>query len=340
MLLVDCYEGLVEGHTWLDHFVFGSLFCYVTMGPIVRWKQVVPQLNNPDGLQPNADNIARGLYVFVIGLFKKAVLADSFYRWADAGFSYNHALSLVGSWIAALAFTFELYFDFSGYTDMAIGAALMFNLNLPQNFNSPFRAQSIIDFWRRWHITLTNFITTYLYTPMMRAFSPVTFAKAMMATFLAMLIAGFWHGANWTFLIFGALHGAALVINQCWRKTKWAMPGSIAWLLTFIFVVVSLVFFRSGTATQAVHIVRSMFALQGGLFNYEPWMGIDHVDQVAGIIWMLVGVASVFGAPSSLELQGTFRPSWAIVMFTIALAIVAGVYANGVVSRSFVYREF
>jgi D-alanyl-lipoteichoic acid acyltransferase DltB (MBOAT superfamily) len=340
MFLVDCYEELVEGHSWLDHFTFASFFPYVTMGPIVRWKQIAPQLNQPNAYQPNADNIAKGLYIFVVGLFKKAVLADSFFRWADAGFNYNHTLSLVGSWIAALAFTFELYFDFSGYTDMAVGAALILNINVPQNFNAPFRAQSIIDFWRRWHITLTNFITTYLYTPMLRSFEQVTLAKSLLATFIAMLIAGFWHGANWTFLIFGALHGAALALNQFWRKMKWPMPAALGWLLTFSFVVVSLVFFRSSTTTQAVQIVRSMFSLRGGLLDYSPWSGIEHVDTGVGVCWMLFGIAILVRAPSSMEMERTFKPSWATVAIVLALAIVAVAYANGVVSRSFVYRDF
>jgi len=340
MFLVDCYEGLVEGHNWLDHFVFGGLFPYVTMGPIVRWKQVVPQLNAASAAGANADNIAKGVFLFVSGLFKKAVLADSFFRWADAGFSWQHPLSLAGGWLAALAFSFELYFDFSGYTDMALGVALILNLNLPQNFDAPFRAQSIMEFWRRWHITLTNFITTYLYTPMIRTFSRPTFAAALAATFLAMVIAGLWHGPNWTFVIFGALHGAALVINQCWRKMKLPMPPRIGWLLTFTFVVISLVFFRSPTATHAVDMLRSMFTLNGGLFNYEPWMGIEHVDQVLGITWMLIGAGIVCWAPSSMEMERTFKPSWRVAALTIAMAVVACGYVNGVVSRSFVYRDF
>jgi alginate O-acetyltransferase complex protein AlgI len=340
MFLVDCYEGLVEGHNWLDHFTFASLFPYVTMGPIVRWKQVVPQLNAPNSRLSDTDNIAMGLFVFLLGFFKKVVLADTFVRWADAGFSYGHPLSFVGGWIAALAFTFQLYFDFSGYTDMALGAALMLNLTLPQNFDAPFRAQSIIDFWRRWHMTLTNFITTYLYTPMMRSWRRVTFAKAMLATFLAMLIAGFWHGANWTFLCFGALHGAALVVNQCWRKLKWAIPSPLAWLSTFVFVVASLVFFRSGSVTQALQILGSMFTPHAGWLSYAPWASIEQTDQIVGLGWMLGAVVVVFRAPSSLALQRSFKPSWSRVAFAVGLAVVACIYANGIVSRSFVYREF
>jgi alginate O-acetyltransferase complex protein AlgI len=340
MFLVDCYEGLVERHTWLDQVVFVGFFPYVTIGPIVRWKQIVPQLNDPETWRANPDNIATGLFVFTIGLFKKVVLANTFFRWADAGFNYNHPLATAGAWLAALSFTFELYFDFSGYTDMAIGAALMLNLKLPQNFDAPFRATSIIDFWRRWHITLTNFITTYLYTPMIRSMARVTFAKALLATFLAMAIAGFWHGANWTFLVFGALHGAALVLNQCWRKMKWPMPAPLGWLATFTFVVVSLVFFRSNSVNQAMQIVTSMFTVQSGLFSYEPWAGIDRVDQVVGVVWMLFGVGVLFRRGSSMELPSTFKPSWSTVTLAVALAVVACVYVNGVVSRSFIYRDF
>jgi alginate O-acetyltransferase complex protein AlgI len=340
MFLVDCYEGLVEKHNWLSHLVFASFFPYVTMGPIVRWKQVVPQLNNPESWRANPDNIATGLFVFVIGLFKKVVVANSFFRWADAGFNYNHPLSLFGAWLAALSFTFELYFDFSGYTDMAIGAGLMLNLKLPQNFNAPFRAQSIREFWNRWHMTLTNFITTYLYTPMIRSMTRVTFSKAMMATLLAMVIVGFWHGANWTFLVFGTLHGTALVLNHCWRKLSWPMPGPLGWLATFTFVVVSFVFFRSSTVPQALHMVTSMFAVRGRLFDYEPWTGIDRVDQVMGIGWMLFGVTVLCRAPSSMEIERSFKPSWKNALLALALAGVACIYLNGVMSRSFVYRDF
>jgi alginate O-acetyltransferase complex protein AlgI len=340
MFLVDCYEGLVEGHNWLDYLVFAGLFPYVTMGPIVRWKQVVPQLNDPKGWRLNPDNVATGLFVFVIGLFKKVVLADSFFRWADAGFSYGHPLSLAGGWIAALAFTFQLYFDFSGYTDMAIGAGLMLNLSLPQNFNAPFRAQSISDFWRRWHMTLTNFFTTYMYTPIIRSMRSVTIGKAMLATFVVMVIIGFWHGANWTFVVFGALHGAALALNQLWKKMKWPMPAPLGWLATFSFVVVALVFFRSASLAQAGQIVASMFSLRGGLFSYEPWSGIGRVDQLLGVGWMLFGLATQIRGRSSLELQRAFRPSWATAAAAVALAAVSCIYANGVVSRSFVYRDF
>src|SRR5208283_611409 len=200
--------------------------------------------------------------------------------------------------------------------------------------------QSISDFWRRWHMTLTNFFTTYMYTPIIRSMARVTIAKAMLATFVVMVIIGFWHGANWTFVAFGALHGVALALNQLWKKKKWPMPAPLAWLLTFAFVVVALVFFRASSLTQAAEIVISMFSLRGGLFNYEPWSGIGRVDQLLGIGWMLFGLATQVRGKSSLELERAFQPSWATAAAAVTLAVVSCVYANGVVSRSFVYRDF
>lgn len=341
MYLVDRYQGLIEDQSPLDFILFASFFPYVTMGPIVRWQQIGPQIQDPKARFWNPDNIATGLFIFVVGFFKKVVLADSFYRWADAGFAYPAPLSAAGAWIAALAFTFELYFDFSGYTDMALGAALMLNFKLPQNFDSPFRATSIIDFWRRWHITLTNFITGYLYTPMLRAFRRPTLHQALAATFLAMVIAGFWHGANWTFVVFGGLHGIALAANQFWRQKKLPMFKPLGWLLTFTFVVISMVFFRSANLHQGAQMVASMFG-QGsaGVFSYQPWTGIERAGQFTGLTWLLCGIGAIVIGRSSLELQRAFKPSRLTLAACVAMAVVACIYANGVVSRSFVYRAF
>jgi hypothetical protein len=162
----------------------------------------------------------------------------------------------------------------------------------------------------------------------------------MLATFVVMVIIGFWHGANWTFIVFGALHGVALALNQLWRKMKWPMPAPLGWLVTFTFVVVALAVFRADNLAQAARIVASMFSLRGGLFNYEPWNGIGRVDQLLGVGWMLFGLATQIRGKSSLELQRAFQPSWATAATAVALAVVSCIYVNGVVSRSFVYRDF
>lgn len=162
----------------------------------------------------------------------------------------------------------------------------------------------------------------------------------MVATFLSMLIAGFWHGANWTYVVFGAVHGLALVINHWWKKRKWPIPDFLAWACTFTVVVVALVIFRASDMSQAWEVLASMFSLRGGLFDYTPWEGIGRVDQVTGAIWMFFGVSILIKAPSSLELEKRFKPSLVAVAAAIALATIACFYANGVVSRSFLYRDF
>ena len=192
----------------------------------------------------SADDAARGLELFVLGLFKKAVLAQSCAHLADSGWALARP-SLLEAWLTAAAFTFELYFDFSGYSDMALGMARFFGVELPKNFDSPYRSTSIIMFWRRWHISLSAFITTYIYTPLLRLRRRPTFEWAMAMTVVSMTIAGLWHGAAWTFVVFGLLHGLALVINNAWRKTKRRFPAAFGWLLTFLFVVLTLVLFRA-----------------------------------------------------------------------------------------------
>ena len=209
MYLVDCYEGMVKPSNLREHALFATFFPVVSMGPMLRAKDTLAQLRGPSAL--GFEQLAPAILLFCLGLFKKVVIADSFARLADAGYASPAALSLAEGWIASLSYCLQLYYDFSGYSDMAMAAALALGIRIPANFNDPYRARSIVDFWRRWHITLSSFITTYLYTPMVRAMGKVTFAKAMIATFAAMVIAGLWHGSSWGFLVFGALHGLGLV---------------------------------------------------------------------------------------------------------------------------------
>jgi alginate O-acetyltransferase complex protein AlgI len=222
---------------------------------------MMPQFVSMKNKVKNYNNIVMGLFIFSLGLFKKVAIADTFGIWATAGFDTASILNFFEAWFTSLSYTFQLYFDFSGYTDMAIGAALLFNIKLPINFNSPFRATGIIEFWQRWHITLTRFVTTYIYTPLVKSFNNLNFHKAMVATFVTFLIAGLWHGASWMFVIFGGLHGLALVVNNYWKKSKLKMNKILAWFITFNFVNISLVFFRAEEWADAVKVLRGMFSL-------------------------------------------------------------------------------
>jgi len=274
--LIDSYEGLVKEKNLLDYIIFVTFFPQLIAGPIVHHQEIMPQFASIKTKVINYKNISIGLFIFTIGLFKKVVIADTFAPWANMGFDVADKLNFFEAWMTSLSYTFQLYFDFSGYTDMAIGAALLFNIKLPINFNSPLRATGIIDYWQRWHITLTNFITTYVYTPILRSFNKVTFLKAMLATFIAMLISGIWHGAGWTFIIWGILHGIALIINHYWKKSKRKINKILAWFITFNFINITMVIFRAKDIDDIIKVLTGMFngqiVFSRHLYEYLPSM--------------------------------------------------------------------
>lgn len=281
--LVDRYEGLIKKIDFLDYALFVTFFPQLIAGPIVHHKQMMPQFSDLRNKIKNYRHIVLGIFIFTIGLFKKVIIADTFALWAKIGFDAKHTLDLLDAWATSLSYTFQIYFDFSGYTDMAIGAALLFNIKLPQNFNSPYKATGIIDFWKRWHMTLTTFITTYIYTPILRLFKKPTLHKAVFSTMLAFLISGLWHGAGWTYIFWGFLHGIGLAINQYWRKSKRKIHPLFAWFITFNFINISLIFFRSHTFSDAIEILRSMFYLSqsqhlittvSSQFQLQTWLWI------------------------------------------------------------------
>jgi D-alanyl-lipoteichoic acid acyltransferase DltB (MBOAT superfamily) len=218
--LIDSYEGLTEKKGFIDYAFFVSFFPTLISGPIVHYQHLIPQIESIDNKRFNLDQFSAGIFIFCLGLTKKVLISEAFAGWAKTGFDEALTLDLLAAWKTSLSYTFQLYYDFSGYTDMAIGIGYMFNVKIPQNFNSPFRSKSIIEFWSRWHMTLSQFINTYLFTPIVRAMPKINFRNTMFATFIAMFIAGIWHGAGWTFVVYGVLHGSALVVNHIWKKRK------------------------------------------------------------------------------------------------------------------------
>ena len=257
--LVDSYRGETKEYDFLNYALFVTFFPQLIAGPIVHHKEMMPQFANNRNMVKNYRNIALGLFIFSIGLFKKVVIADTFAVWATQGFDIAVTLNLFEAWATSLSYTFQLYFDFSGYTDMAIGISLLFNIKLPINFNSPYKATNIQDFWRRWHITLSRFLRDYIYIPLggNKKGSFRTYSN-LLATFV---IGGFWHGAGWTFLFWGFLHGIALVIHRLWSNLGFKMWTWLAWLITFNFVNVAWVFFRAKEWDDAIKVLSSMFSL-------------------------------------------------------------------------------
>ncbi|MFX4282771.1 MBOAT family O-acyltransferase [Aliarcobacter butzleri] len=259
--LVDAYRNEVKEYDLVRYMLFVTYFPHLLAGPILHHKEMMPQFANLKNSVVNYRNIAVGLFIFSIGLFKKVIIADTFAVWANAGFDTATTLNLFEAWATSLSYTFQLYFDFSGYTDMAIGISLMFNIKLPINFNSPYKALNIQDFWRRWHMTLSRFLRDYIYIPLggNKNGNFRTYVN-LMATFV---IGGFWHGAGWTFLFWGFLHGIALIIHRVWSNLGFKMYTWIAWFITFNFVNVAWIFFRAKEWDDAIKVLKGMVGLSG-----------------------------------------------------------------------------
>lgn len=283
--LVDSYRGETKEYDFLNYANFVTFFPQLIAGPILHHTEMMPQFAKSKNKVKNYRNIAVGLFIFSIGLFKKVVIADTFAVWATNGFDVAEKLNFIEAWVTSLSYTFQLYFDFSGYTDMAIGAALLFNIKLPINFNSPYKATSIQDFWRRWHITLSRFLRDYVYIPLggNRKGHFRTYGN-LMATFI---IGGIWHGAGWTFVFWGFLHGMALVIQRAWNQLGFKMNTVLAWFITFNFVNVAWVFFRAKEWDDAIKVLKGMFGLSGVDLNTINTLPLSYI-----VIFILITVVA------------------------------------------------
>jgi len=339
MYLVDTYQGLNGANSLFDHATFVCLFPYVISGPLVRSRAIVGAFRTYAFRESRLDLACRGLYLFALGLAKKTIFADSFAAVADAGFRSARDFSSLEAWVFSLAFTFQIYFDFSGYSDMALGSAWMLGIDIPQNFNAPYRSRSISEFWQRWHISLSNFITSYLYTPMLRAMGKATLRASAVATLLAMGIAGLWHGPAWTYVIFGLLHGSALAINQVWKKRKLKMPDWLGWMLTFAFVNVAFIFFRSPSVPAALHMIWSMFP-HVNLFGTMALQAVLPLTLLTLARPIAVGAILAFAFKSAPELVKVFRPSLATAGAAAGLILLALFFINSSPAKQFVYFAF
>tara|TARA_B100000780_G_scaffold275280_1_gene241644 strand:+ start:499 stop:1815 length:1317 start_codon:yes stop_codon:yes gene_type:complete len=257
--LVDCYYGKIVLHKFKNFALFVVFFPQLIAGPIIKYNFLIDQLDSTKIFLLRVNNVLKGLVLFIIGFIKKVFFADQLSLIVDNGYLNYQSLNFLESWVTSLAFTFQIYFDFSGYVDMALGCALMLNIILPINFDSPYKAHNIIHFWRKWHITLAEFLMNYIYYPLLRSFSNISFFLVMFVTIIVFFLAGLWHGPSWMFITFGLIHGIGVVFNHCKEKFfnfKIYLPLSI--FLTFNYVNLSFVFFRSENFDQAFIIISKM----------------------------------------------------------------------------------
>ncbi len=339
--LADTARGEVRESNPLHYALFVTFFPHLLAGPIIHHREMMPQFADAGGRWFNAANFARGLFLLALGFGKKVLVADPLGEAANAGYAAVASLNFASAWTTTLAYTFQIYFDFSGYTDMALGAALMFNIRLPVNFNSPYLSANIQDFWRRWHITLSRFLRDYLYIPLggNRA-GEWRIGANLMATFL---LGGLWHGAGWTFIAWGALHGAALVLFRAWQRFGLRLPRFVSILITFLFVHVTWVFFRARNMEDAIAVARKLvpgsadFSAIAALLPTRLELGLPYAAPSLGVLLTTAAVLVLIPVNSdrlARQFCGRFRESC-----VTAVLLALGVLTLGQVSQ-FLYFNF
>lgn len=328
--LVDSYNGKRGNYRFPNYCLFITFFPHLIAGPIVHHGILLPQLEDNTNAKLDFSNFSKGIFLFNIGLAKKIIIADTVASIVSTGYANTSLLSTVQAWITSLAYSVQLYFDFSGYSDMAIGLALLFNIRIPINFNSPYKAVNIQDFWRRWHITLSQFLRDYLYIPLGgNRKGEIRTSFNLLITFV---IGGIWHGAGWTFLFWGFLHGAGLVVHRYFKKTNIDLPDWLGIMLTFLFINITWVFFRAPSWNDAINVLEAMFGMQqGGEFKL-----INDLYSVP--IW-IASVLLLFGKNSN-ELTAEFEVNRRIFWRTVALVVINMIFLNSSINQEFLYFDF
>ena len=333
--LCDLRRGSAPLYSLREYALFVTFFPQLISGPIIRHNEIIYQYSlNPmrDGLY---ERLSQGLSLMLIGLAKKVLVADGLVRLADPVFSLaasGKSPGLIDSWIGTLAFGMQIYFDFSGYSDMALGLGLMFGLTLPLNFNAPYRACSLQEFWHRWHMSLSRFMRDYLYIPLGgNRHGPLRQACALMTT---MLLGGLWHGASWTFVVWGGVHGLGLLLNHMWRRSGILLPSSFSWSLTFGFVMITWVLFRSSDFPAAINQISSMF-IPGKISTTSTVIDFDK-------IWILcVAVFTALVGPVSQDfIHNNLKPIKTHAFATALALTFLIIYVGGWKTEEFIYFQF
>lgn len=328
--LVDSYRGLTRDYELLNYLLFITFFPQLIVGPIVHHAEVVPQYDALRPARPDLEGLARGVFLFSIGCAKKLVLADPLSEWAQAGFDRAQSLNMVESWASSLGYVVSYYYDLSGYADMAIGLGLMFGIRIPINFNSPYKARNFADYWRRWHITLSRFLGTYVFRSVYdRTKGSVSFYWAIFVTFL---VSGFWHGAGWTFVVWGILNGLFVMASHMMIRANRSLPFPLAWALTFAGIVCTRILFVSGTFEDGLHVLRQ-------LFDFESFTLSENANMATKMpVYIAVGLFIAFSMRNSGELLSRFKPNLRFACATAVLIVLSALNMSNV--RGFLYFQF
>lgn len=338
--IVDCYKGNVDEYSVIDYLLFITFFPQLIVGPIVHHSDIVPQFK--DEKQPlfNKRNFFMGLFIFSIGCGKKVLLADPLTNYAKVFFQDVASHNMLDAWLSSLSYTLSYYFDLSGYADMAIGMGLFFNVKLPENFNSPYKATNFRDYWRRWHMSLSNFLGKYVFRNVFRKdWGSFGFYLATMITFL---VSGFWHGAGWHFIVWGLVNGALVCISNYIIRSDIKFPKVLAWPVTFLFVILTRILFVSNSLSHARESFRTL--VDTSVFSGMNLVNIlGRLKEFASynfstILTLLIAMAIAFFARNTRELTEDFKLSYKHALAIGALITISLVQMT--VVSDFLYFQF
>lgn len=352
--VIDSYRNEIPKYDFINYALFVTYFPQLIAGPIVTHDEMVPQFLDEKKRKIDFQNLSSGLYVFAMGFAKKVLIADVFGNAVNWGYANTDLLNATDAIVIMLSYTIQIYFDFSGYCDMATGIAKMMNFDLPQNFNSPYKSFTITEFWKRWHRTLTRFFTKYIYIPL--GGNRKGEARMLLNTLIVFLVSGFWHGASWNFVLWGFLHGAFCVITKLFNKFFEKLHPALNWIITFLFVNFTWILFRATSISEAAGIIAKIGAMNFGGINYNilSVFKLDGVEALltiffgkglleinSGIYLLLFSVAAFaifLGCKNVNEKLAEFRPTAAKSLFTVVLLVWGLISLSGM--STFLYFNF
>ena len=351
--LVDSFQEETGEYSFTDYVLFVTFFPKLSMGPIVLHHQLIPQFNQKENKSLSQTRFSLGIWWFTIGLAKKVLLADTLGKGVDWAYANVEVLGGLDVIVVALLYTLQLYFDFSGYCDMACGIGEMFQISLPRNFNSPYKATSITEFWNRWHMTLSGFLQKYIYFPL--GGSRKGLARSILNILIVFLISGIWHGAAWTFVVWGVLHGVARVLHKLFEKQWNVIPKAIRWFVTFIFLNITWIFFRATDLKQAGVLLKKIvtdfeWKLQGGLMQQFDVLEFTYIEEHVGpllrivkaypqihlLLIMFIGLFVALGPKNLYEKK--FKPGIVNALISVILLVWCIMSFSGV--STFLYFNF
>ncbi|QKF77149.1 MBOAT family O-acyltransferase [Arcobacter defluvii] len=329
--LVDSYRGETKEYNFLNYSLFITFFPQLLMGPIMHHKEIIPQFQTRWKSYIKWENVSLGLFIFAIGLAKKTLIGDPLTDFAQYGFDNAQKLSMIEAWYASTSYVLSYYFDLSGYADMAIGIGKMFNIDIPKNFNSPYKARNFADYWKRWHITLSRFLGDYIYKSLggNKTIAWVMYLNIMITFF----VSGFWHGAGWTFVVWGLLNGIFVVMAHMMKRANLQMNFYVAWSLMFLGLIITRILFVSNNFSDAWYVSTTLFDISNLSFS-----NLMHIDPYLQSFYIVLALFLALACKNSMEIAQNFKPNFKYIFYTVIL-LTASLFTFSS-AKEFLYFQF